>query len=202
MPTLHNVRQAQILDVAQELIQLRGYNAFSFGDIAERIGVRAAAVHYHFPTKADLGVALMRRYRTRLHASLNSIDEQVTSPRKKLERYVLLFQATLKPDHRMCLCGMLGTEITTLSDPMRTEVRAFFEDNETWLARVLGDGRRQGSFDFDGSPAAAARIIYSTLQGVMLSARVFEEAGRLPTAGRWLLDAIMPPSMEALLPPR
>ena len=200
MPTLHNVRQAQILDVAQELIQLRGYNGFSFGDIAGQIGIKAAAIHYHFPTKADLGLALMKRYRGRLHASLEKIDEQAAGPRKKLERYVLLFHATMRPDHRMCMCGMLATEMTTLSGPMRDEVRAFFEDNEAWIARVLGEGRKSRTFDFEGSPAAAARILYSTLQGVMISARVFEDAGRLAPAARWLLDAVMPPMMDALLP--
>ena len=200
MPTLHNVRQAQILDVAQELIQIRGFNAFSFGDVAERIGVRATAIHYHFQTKADLGLALLRRYRIRLHASLDNIDSQADAPRKKLERYVLLFQTTLKSDHRICLCGMLATEMTTLSGPMRAEVKAFFEDNEAWIGRVLGEGRRKRNFDFDGSPSAAARILYSTLQGVMMSVRVFEDSARLAAAGRWLLDAIMPPMMDALLP--
>lgn len=200
MPTLHNARQAQILDVAQGLIQFRGFNGFSYGDIAEQIGVRSTAIHYHFPAKADLGLALVKRYRIRLHASLDNIDVQADTPRRKLERYVQLFQSTLKTDHRVCLCGMLASEMTTLSGAMRDEVRQFFDDNEAWIGRVLGEGRRQRNFEFDGSPAAAARIIYSTLQGVMISVRVFEEDARLPAAGRWLLDVIMPPMMDAICP--
>lgn len=199
MPIVTNERKAQILDVAQELVQTRGYNAFSFGDLAERIGVKPAAIHYHFPTKADLGLALMRRYRDRLHASLAKIDELPQSPRRKLERYVMLFHATLRPDHRMCLCGMLATEMTTLTEDLRSEVKAFFEDNEAWLARVLGEGRKSRTLDFDGSPAAAARIVYATLQGAMISARTFADASRLSHTGRWLLDTIVPPMMDALL---
>lgn len=201
MLVVPDARKAQILDVAQEFVQTRGFNAFSFGHLAERIGVKPAAIHYHFPTKADLGIALMHRYRARLHASLAKIDELQQPPRRKLERYIMLFQATLRPNYRMCLCGMLASELPTLSTELRTEVQAFVKDNETWLAKVLGEGRRSKTLDFEGSPGANAVIIYATLQGGMISARVFSDGNRLSMAGRWLLDAIMPPMMDALLPP-
>jgi len=201
MPIIQSERKAQILDVAQEFVQTRGFNAFSFGEVAERIGVKPAAIHYHFPTKFDLGVALMRRYRNRLHASLAKIDELQFSPRRKLERYFALFYATLRPDNRMCLCGMLATEMPTLNDAMRDEVRGFVEDNEIWLTRLLGEGRKSGTLDFDGSPAAAARIIYFTLQGGMISSRTFDDANRLSLTCRWLMDVSVPVMMDALLPP-
>ena len=194
-------RQSEILDLAQYMIQTRGYNGFSFGDLAKKIGVKPAAIHYHFPTKGDLGLKLMARYRQRLHASLARIDEQVQSPRRKLERYVLLFHATLKPDNRMCLCGMLATEMAILPEPLAEEVKKFFEDNESWLARVLGEGRRARSIDFEGSPTAASRFMYASLQGAMISSRVFGDAGRLSLSGRWLLDALITPMMDALLMP-
>jgi hypothetical protein len=96
---------------------------------------------------------------------------------------------------------MLATEMHTLSDPLRDELRLFFEHKEAWLARVLGEGRRSRTLDFEGSPTAAARIMYATLQGAMISARTFADAGRLTLVGRWLVDAVVPPMMEALLPP-
>jgi TetR/AcrR family transcriptional repressor of nem operon len=201
MPIIHSERKAQILDIAQELVQTRGFNAFSFGHLAERIGVKPPAIHHHYPTKNELGLALMQRYRNRLHASLANIDRQQQAPRKKLERYIMLFQATLRPDHRMCLCGMLATELPTLSAELQGEVRTFFEDNEAWLARVLGEGRKTRTLEFEGTPAGAARIIYAMLQGAMISARTFSDANRLVLSGRWLLDVIVPPMMDALLPP-
>jgi len=45
----------RILDIAQDLIQRRGFNAFSYHDIAAPMGIRKASIHYHFPSKADLG---------------------------------------------------------------------------------------------------------------------------------------------------
>ncbi len=196
---LHSRRQTEICDIAQQLIQTRGYNAFSFGDLAERLNVKPAAIHYHFPTKVDLVRAMMARYRERLHASLAKIDEVATTPRRALERYIQLFQATLKPDHRMCLCGMLATDLTTLPPPLQQDVRQFFEDNEAWLARILGEGRKAKVLEFEGSSASAARCLYAALHGAMLAAHAFSDPSRLTTAARWLLDVLVPPEMDALL---
>ena len=35
----------KLLDLAQELIQTRGYNAFSYRDLADRVGIKLLAVH-------------------------------------------------------------------------------------------------------------------------------------------------------------
>jgi TetR/AcrR family transcriptional regulator, transcriptional repressor for nem operon len=197
----HSRRQTEILDVAQELIQLGGYNAFSFGDLSKRLSIKPAAIHYHYRTKEDLVRTLMRRYRQRLRASLVKIDEQNLPPRRALERYVQLFHATLKPDHRLCLCGMLATELTTLPAELQGDVRDFFTDNETWLAKVLGEGRAAKSMEFEGSSASAARCIYATLHGAMLSAHTFADLSRLTAVSRWLFDSLLPPEMDALLGP-
>jgi len=194
-------RQTEILDVAQEMIQQRGYNGFSFGDLSKHLGVKPAAIHYHFRTKEDLVRTLMHRYRQRLHASLVKIDEQNLPPRRALEKYVQLFHATLKPDHRLCLCGMLATELTTLPEELKGDVRQFFTDNETWLARLLGEGRAAKVLEFEGSSASAARCIYATLHGAMLSAHTFGDVSRLSAVSRWLFDSLIPPEMDALLGP-
>ena len=53
----------QILDVAEHLVQIRGFNAFSYADVGAELGLTNAALHYHFSTKADLGEALIRAIR-------------------------------------------------------------------------------------------------------------------------------------------
>jgi len=194
-------RQEEILNLAQQMIQTRGYNGFSFRDLARQLDVKPAAIHYHFPTKPELVRCLMQRYRLRLHASLVKIDEQALPPRKALERYIQLFYATLKPDHRLCLCGMLATESATLPGELQSDVRQFFDDNETWLARVLGEGRAAKAMEFEGSSASAARCVYAALHGAMLSAHTFSDPARLTTVGRWVLDVLLKPEMDALLWP-
>jgi len=58
----HTDTRTQILDIAEQLARQRGFSGFSYRDISQPLGIRNAAVHYHFPTKADLGIALLERY--------------------------------------------------------------------------------------------------------------------------------------------
>jgi TetR/AcrR family transcriptional repressor of nem operon len=198
--TLTDTR-TEILDLAQELVETKGYNGFSYRDIADRIGIRTAAVHYHFATKADLGTELLLYYHQKLKASLQRIDEQVRAPRRKLERYVQLFTTTLKGGNRICLCAVLAVEYPTLPTAVQRELKSFIEENESWIAHVLAQGRKSKALEFDGSTASAARAMYATLQGAIAVSRVAEDPGRLASAGRWLLDALVPQMMEVLLPP-
>src|SRR3954464_1394603 len=109
-----NDTRTVILDAAQELLQTRGFNAFSIKDLAERVEIRTSSVHYHFPTKTDLCRALISRHRKRVAAVLAGIDEQVTDPRKKLERFAAVFRSTIESGNRMCPFGMLAADSETL----------------------------------------------------------------------------------------
>src|SRR5580692_7952663 len=96
----------RVLDIAQRLIQSRGYNSFSFNDLATELGIRTASIHYHFPTKADLGVALLRRYRQRFRQELAWIASNGGDSVSRLAQFAALFERTFKTDSQLCLCGM------------------------------------------------------------------------------------------------
>jgi TetR/AcrR family transcriptional regulator, transcriptional repressor for nem operon len=179
-----------ILDLAQNLAQTRGFHGFSFRDLAEPIGIRAASIHHHFPSKADLGRELMVRYRKRFREDLDAIAAGEGSSRQKLERFVDLFLATLRQGNRLCLCGMLATEFATLPEPLQREVQEFYRETESWLASTLESGRRAGELAFSGSPVAAASLFFSSLEGAMIAARAFHDEERLAAAARWLLTSM------------
>ena len=179
-----------LLDLAEELAQTRGLNAFSFQDLANGVGIRAASVHHHFPTKEDLGRAIMERYRVRFTESIESITMRVRSPRRQLESFAELFRETLNHGNRLCLCGMLATEYDTLPPSVQREVRAFYQDTEAWLSRVLSEGREEDVFHFEGSPSSIAKTFLATLEGAMIAARTFGEERRLARAGKWFIDSI------------
>src|SRR3954464_11228114 len=105
--------QDRILDVAEHLVQTRGFNGFSYADIAASLGVTKASLHYHFPAKAKLGRELIVRYRTNFFAALQPIDRGAKSASEKLRRYAGIYANVLSKD-RMCLCGMLAAEYATL----------------------------------------------------------------------------------------
>src|ERR1700677_1871996 len=116
---------ARTLDVAERLVQVRGFNGFSYADVATELGVTKAALHYHFPGKAELGEALISRYATRFCAALTAIEALEVSAPDKLTAYAGLYLDVLR-EGRMCLCGMLAAEHQTLPDAMRHALIAFF----------------------------------------------------------------------------
>jgi len=168
----------QILDVAQALSQQMGFNAFSYRDISARVGIRAASIHYHFPSKEDLGVALVERYRQRFNRERAVIDNRSASASERLKKYARLFRDTVHDDGKMCLCGMLASEFAALPNAMQVSVRGFFDENETWLGSVLDVGRARGELDFAGSVEKQAAYVFSMLEGAMLGARVSKKTAK------------------------
>src|SRR2546425_13044596 len=108
----------RILDVAERLVQTQGFNGFSYADISEQLGITKASLHYHFATKAQLGSALITRYSAGFRRALEEIDVSAADAREKLRRYAALYAEVLR-QHRMCLCGMLAADYTTLPTAMR-----------------------------------------------------------------------------------
>lgn len=178
----------RILDVAERLAQTRGFNGFSYADIAAEVGVTKASLHYHFTTKGVLGRALIKRYANRFLGALQGIATSDMNALTKLERYAQLYEQVLVRD-RMCLCGMFAAEYATLPEAMQDEVRSFFDANDEWLAAVLDGGRRARTIDFAGDAHDLARAITATLEGSMLLARSYGDPSRFAsTAARLLAD--------------
>ena len=183
----------RILDSGERLLQLRGFNGFSYADIAAELKITKASLHYHFPSKAELGEALITRYAERFAAALTGIDVAAGDAPVKLAAYADLYAGVLR-GQRMCLCGMLAAEYKTLPDAMRIAVVAFFDHNEVWLARVLQQGKREGSIHFSGPAREAAQATLSTLEGALLVARPYGDPTRFQTTARRLLAALATPA--------
>src|ERR1700752_797536 len=102
---------SQIMDAAERLVQARGFNGFSYADIARELGVTKAALHYHFASKAELGDALIDRYAARFLDALATVDVERSDAVDKLRAYAQLYADVFRDD-RMCLCGMLAADYT------------------------------------------------------------------------------------------
>ncbi|HEY2653939.1 MAG TPA: TetR/AcrR family transcriptional regulator [Solirubrobacteraceae bacterium] len=179
----------RILDSAERLVQTRGFNNFSYADIAAELGLTKASLHYHFPGKAELGYALISRYNERFAAALQRIDAEHCDEREKLEAYANLYGDVLR-GKRMCMCGILAAEYPTLPEPMRDAVTGFFDENQRWLAAVLTDGKADHRLAFDGAPDDVAQSIVSTLEGAMLVARSYGDVARFNATAQQLLGSL------------
>ena len=162
--------RTRILDVAERLVQVRGFNAFSYADIAAELAISKASLHHHFPSKARLGEALIARYAERFAGALAAIDADAGASAREARR---LRGALCRRsgEGRMCLCGMLAAEYETLPSAIRDAVIGFLDDNEAWLERVLIQGREDKSLRFEGPAKDIASGVLSGLEGAMLLAR-------------------------------
>lgn len=176
----------RILDIAERLVQTRGFNGFSYADIAEAMHVTKASLHYHFPAKSDLGKRLIERYERNFLAALAGIEGQTDDVRERLRRYVAIYAGVVRDD-RMCLCGMLAAEYGTLPEAMREDMRHFFDENERWLVGVLKEGRRNKALAFKGTPSEAARTLVGALEGAMMIARSYGDPARFDAVSERLL---------------
>ncbi len=183
----HADTRTLILDTAQQLVQTQGYNAFSYADIAARVGIRKASIHYHFPSKSDLGRELLVRYRTRFRQALALIKEKSDNAFDILKHYVGLYHTVMQDRNQMCLCGMLAAEMETLPQAMKEELQGFFAENVVWLTAVLEEGLRTETLTYTGSAEAEAHSLLAGLEGAMLVSRSYANTAWFETAAQQML---------------
>lgn len=176
----------RILDIASQLVQTRGFNGFSYADIAVELRLTKASLHYHFPTKAELGRSLIERYEHNFVEALAGIDRVARGDFDRLTRYARIYAGVLDKQ-QMCLCGMLAAEHGTLPETMRVVLQHYFDVNESWLAGVLERGRDGGEFRFAGKSREVASMLLGALEGAMMLARSYGDARRFMSAAKRLL---------------
>jgi TetR/AcrR family transcriptional regulator, transcriptional repressor for nem operon len=176
----------RILDIASRLVQTRGFNGFSYAHIAAELGVTKASLHYHYPSKAELGKRLIERYEQDFATALERIEAETDDAFERLQRYASIYAGVLGKE-QMCLCGMLAAEHGTLPAPMRRTLQHYFDVNEAWLAKLLDGGRRRGQLRFDGPPREVAALLVGALEGAMMMARSYGDPRRFATASDRLL---------------
>lgn len=158
-----NPTAEKIMDAAELRVRAEGYNAVSFRDLANDTGIKSASVHYHFPTKEDLGVALVERYCDRIQNALAEEGDGLDDPKQKISLFVDQYRKALKVDHSICLCAMLGAESIGLPPAVSERVDQFFETGTNWLEAVFQEAGHP-------APAAAACHTLSSLSGAMIVA--------------------------------
>ena len=149
-----------ILDSAEMRMRTVGYNGFSTREIANLVGIKAASVHYHFPSKADLGVAVAQRYNTRFFEALGDPSSHSTP----IKHFAKLFYNALVNDKQLCLCLILGAETSSLPEPVNQETNHFFKHNLEWLEEALINS--QNLVEQEAKEKAA--VILASFEGALL----------------------------------
>ncbi len=156
-----------ILAAAKRAAQAHGYNGLNFRDLADEVGIKAASLYHHFPSKADLGAAVARRYWQDTAAGLESMLAETLDPLLCLRRYPEVFRKALATGNGMCLCSFMAAEYDDLPEAVKQEVQVFADVNTAWLSRLLSAAAVVDA----GESEQRARAIFAAVAGAQLIAR-------------------------------
>jgi TetR/AcrR family transcriptional repressor of nem operon len=156
-----------ILAAAKLTAQAHGYSGLNFRDLAAEVGIKAASIYHHFPSKADLGAAVARRYWEDSAAYLETLLAESADPAACLRDYPGTFRKALENNNRMCLCSFMAAEYDDLPEPVKKEIRTFTDINVAWLSKVLSATKPGGPGEND----QRALAIFAAITGAQLMAR-------------------------------
>ena len=175
----------KLVDSARYLIQTRGYNGFSYADVAEEVQVRKASIHHHFPTKADLALAVVEESRAGIAHQIALIADGEFDPVEKLQLYIEYWERCITDDTApFCVAGMLAAELPSLPTELAEGVRMHFRDLSRWLETILSKGAQLGVFRFQGAASAETEAFISLVYGAMLTARAYGDPTKFAEVSR------------------
>jgi AcrR family transcriptional regulator len=163
----------KIINIASMILQDRGYNGFSYSDISKQLGIRNAAIHYHFPTKSDLGAAMIERYQSQFGSWMSHNEQKYANQYEKLlESYIAIPRSFINKEHTVCPLAVLESNYTIFPEAMQVLTKSLSKDIRTWLTRILDSGRNAGAFKFEGTAENKSLILSAALQGASMMAHV------------------------------
>ena len=158
-----------IIQVADHLIRDKGFNAFSFKDISNAIGIKTASIHYHFPTKTDLGIATIKGHIERLEALKAELENK--SPLAKLEGFFSIY-STVKSENKVCIVGSLATDLHTVEEGIQKELKVLAEKILEWVTEILEEGKAKNAFAFQVAPRTKALLVITNMLAIVQLSRL------------------------------
>jgi len=182
--------KAELLDSAEQMIRQRGYDAVSFGDLADDIQIRKASIHYHFPKKADLALDLVTRYAARLNEARDEISQNSETGGAALAGLVTLYRDALDEGRQICLCVMLASGRDALDERVLAQLHQFHADSLSWIETTIARGGADGSILLVSDPVREAMATLALLEGAHILARAAEDVTPFDAATQTLLARI------------
>jgi TetR/AcrR family transcriptional repressor of nem operon len=169
----------KLISETGRLIVNAGYNGFSYADLAERLGIRKASIHHHFPTKAGLVVAVVEQQRAEIQAQLRTLEDGAPDAMTQLLAYVDYWKRCIEDQSApFCLAGVLAVELQGLPPEVAAAVQGHFNDLGRWLERVMALGVKQGTMKLELEPATSSQFLQTTIYGAMVMARAYDDSSK------------------------
>ena len=141
-----------------------GYKAFSYQDLADRLGVSKPAIHHHFATKDTLGLALIQLYDAHFSSLVGQVEAEGRSAGEQVFAFLWLDGApTTGCD--ICPLGALQMHFETFSSAMQRATIELSQRMHGWLAEKLSEARTEGEVQSWGTPEQQAVFLMASTQG-------------------------------------
>lgn len=170
-----SLTREKILELGEDLILTKGYNAFSYQDISKELGIKNAAVHYYFPAKENLGTSIVKNNILRFEEMVDNMNTRMFDEISQLDAFLKIYTKSNR-EEKICLLGSLGPDFNTLSEVTKRELQKMSTKIVNWLSDILDSGRKKGLFGFNGDAITRALMILSNLVAGLQLARIMEKS--------------------------
>lgn len=178
----------QIIEIANNLLIERGFNAFSYKTISEEINIKTSSIHYHFPTKSDLGVAVICKHHEALEQTI--IKTKNKTPLEKINK-LFNYYKRLAEEQKVCIVGALISDINTMDEPLRKELLCFATTVVNWVAAILEEGQKQKLFKPIANTRLKAKLVMTNLMALVQIARIEKNKQSFAMSTQVLLDELI-----------
>jgi 3-oxoacyl-[acyl-carrier-protein] synthase II/TetR/AcrR family transcriptional repressor of nem operon len=153
---------------------MKGYHAFSYQDISRTLGVKNAAIHYHYPAKEDLGCTVIKESQQSFEDLLAAMQQKNYNERQKLDAFLHIYLKS-RSEEKVCIVGSLSPAFHTLGGAMQVELQQLVDRIWTWVSGTLEEGRKKGLFAFKGDARTKALMIITNMLAGLQLARVSDK---------------------------
>ena len=163
--------KAELIQAARIIIQTKGFHAFTFQDLADKLKIRKPSIYHYFPTKADLGVDILEDGVVWFNCWCQELKAKNPSPLKKIEAYLKFFHYLSGDGKRVCPGGAFMIIWPILPGKLQKAVKKIIAVQIEWLKETLEQGRKSGEITEKGGPEEQAQMILASLQGGLQTSR-------------------------------
>jgi AcrR family transcriptional regulator len=169
-----SITREKIIDLGEDLIRTKGYNAFSYQDISSALGIKNAAIHYYFPSKENLGTSIVKTNIQRFEEMVDNMHSRGFDEWHQLDTFIKIYSKSYR-EQKLCIVGSLGPDVNTLSETTKAELKKMTDTILKWLTSVLQSGKEKNIFVFKEEPQVKAFAIFSGLVASLQLARILDK---------------------------
>jgi TetR/AcrR family transcriptional regulator, transcriptional repressor for nem operon len=168
MNTAQNTRE-KIVELGRDYMQQIGYHSFNYKQIALELNIKNASIHHYYPSKEDLGLAVIEKDRQDFLQMTQQLKK--AAPGDKLNALLGAYEQYFSAGKKLCVISTFTSSYNEITERMQLATSQYAEMIASWLAAVFKEGRETGVFHFEGPVDTLVNHWMATLPGALLVGR-------------------------------